>query len=94
MSSYTLDDVEAVNRGHPTETVTRKVRAGSVVKLMFVPAPPDRGIPEAMWVTVTAVSNGTYTGTLASHPGPGKGLPAFGDVVTFEGKHIITAMGC
>jgi hypothetical protein len=45
-----------------------------------------------MWVTVTAISNGTYTGTLDSHPSPGKGLPDRGEAVTFEGRHILTVM--
>jgi hypothetical protein len=47
-----------------------------------------------MWVTVTAVADGTCTGTLASHPSPGKDLPGCGDPVTFQGRHIITVMPC
>jgi len=38
------------------------------------------------------MGNGTYTGTLASHPGPGKELPGHGDPVIFQGRHIITVM--
>ena len=45
-----------------------------------------------MWVTVTAISNGTYTGTLDSHSSPGKGLPDRGEPVKFEGRHILTVM--
>ena len=45
-----------------------------------------------MWVTVTAIRNGTYTGTLDSRPSPGKGLSDRGEPVTFEGRRIITVM--
>jgi hypothetical protein len=47
-----------------------------------VPGPPERGYPEGLWVRVTAMANGTYTGTLASHPGPGKKQSGDGDPVT------------
>ena len=62
------------------------------VKLLFVPDPPERGYPEARWVRVTAMADGTYTGTLVSHPSPSKDLPGCGDLVTFQGRHIITVM--
>jgi uncharacterized protein YegJ (DUF2314 family) len=57
---------------------------------VFVPDPPDHGHPEAMWVKVTAIRNGTYIGTLDNQPTPGKGLPDYGAAVTFESRHIIT----
>jgi hypothetical protein len=38
-----------------------------------------------------AVAGWVGLGLLSNHPGPGKGLPAFGDKVAFKGKYIITA---
>ncbi len=90
MTSYTLNDIQAASPGYPTAALQRRVHPGGSVKLVFVPDPPERGYPEAMWVRVTAIRNGTYTGTLDNHPTPGKGLPGYRDAVTFEGRHILT----
>ena len=43
-----------------------------------------------MWVKVVTAAGDAYTGLLSNHPGPSKGLPAFGDKVAFEDRHIIT----
>ena len=89
MTTYTLADVEAMNQHNPESTadLERRIQPGCTTKLMFV---PGHGAPEAMWAKVTATHGGTYSGTLANQPTPGKGLPSFGDPVTFEGRHIIT----
>jgi hypothetical protein len=92
MASYTLNDIKAASPGYPTAALERRIHPPCNVKLLFVPDPAERGHPEAMWVTVTAITNGTYTGTLDSHPSPGKGLPDRGEPVTFEGRHILTVM--
>jgi hypothetical protein len=92
MASYTLNDIKAASPGYPTAALERRIHPPCNVKLLFVPDPAERGHPEAMWVTVTAITNGTYAGTLDSHPSPGKGLPGRGEPVIFEGRHIITVM--
>jgi len=70
---------EAASPGYPTAALERRIHPPCNVKLLFVPDPAGRGHPEAMWVKVTAIKNGTYTGTLDSHPSPGKGLPDRGE---------------
>jgi len=92
MTSYTLKDIQAASPGYPTAALERRIHPPCSVKLLFVPGPPERGDPEALRVRVTAMANGTYTGTLASHPSPGTDLPGYGDPVTFQGRHIITVM--
>ncbi len=92
MTSYTLKDIQAASPGYPTAALERRIHPPCSVKLLFVPHPPDHGQPQALWVTVTAMADGAYTGTLASHPGPSTDLPACGDRVTFQGRHIITVM--
>jgi hypothetical protein len=92
MTSYTLNDIKAASPGYPTAALERRIHPECNVKLMFVPDPVERGYPEAMWVRVKAIGDGTYTGTLDSHPSPGKGLPGHGEPVTFEGRHVITVM--
>lgn len=94
MTGYTLNDIEAASPGYPTAALQRRIHPGGSVRLLFVPDPPEHGYPEAMWVRVTATGDGTYTGTLDNHPTPGKGLPDYGDAVTFEARHIITVMPC
>ena len=61
MASYTLNDIKAASPGYPTAALERRIHPPCNVKLLFVPDPAERGHPEAMWVTVTAISNGTYT---------------------------------
>ena len=92
MTSYTLKDIQAASPGHPTAALERRIHPPRSVKLLFVPGPPERGHPQTLCVTVTATGNGTYTGTLASHPSPRKDLPGCGDPVTFQGRRIITVM--
>ena len=92
MTRYTLKDIQVASPGYPTAALERRIHPRCSVKLLFVPGPLERGYPQALWVTVTAMADGTYTGTLASHPGPGKDLPGCGDPVTFQGRHIITVM--
>jgi hypothetical protein len=92
MTSYTLKDIQAASPGYPTAALERRIHPPCSVRLLFVPDPPERGYPEAMWVRVTAMADGTYAGTLASHPSPSTDLPGYGDPVTFQGRHIITVM--
>jgi hypothetical protein len=92
MTSYTLKDIQAASPCYPTAALERRIHPPCSVKLLFLPGPPRRGDPEALWVRVTAMANGTYTGTLASHPGSSKKLPGDGDPVIFQGRHIITVM--
>src|SRR5881392_2024303 len=94
MTGYTLKDVQAASPGYPAAALERRIHPPCSVRLLFVPGPPERGYPEAMWVRVTAVAGGTSTGTLASHPSPGKELPGCGDLVTFQGRQVITVMPC
>jgi hypothetical protein len=86
LTSYTLNDIDTALPGRPRQA---RPRPGWFAKLMFVPDPPGRGVPESLWVKVVTAADDTYTGSLSNHPGPSKGLPAFGDEVAFEDRHII-----
>lgn len=67
----------------PSDEAKAALRAGDRVKVIVE---PDTGIPERVWVTVTAVDG--LVGTLDSDPAELHGLRA-GDVVPFELRHVI-----
>jgi hypothetical protein len=73
MTRYTLKDIQAASPGYPTAALECRIHPPCSVKLLFVPGPPERGHPQALWVTVTAMADGTCTGTLASYPRPRQG---------------------
>lgn len=89
MTRYTLKDIQAASPGFPTAALERRIHPPCSVKLLFVPDPSRTRPPQALWVRVTAMADGTYTGTLADHPGPRKDLPGYGDPVTFQGRHTV-----
>ena len=86
MTSYTLNDIDTALPRRPRQA---QPLPGWFAKLMFMPDPPGRGVPESLWVKVVTAAGDAYTGLLSNHPGPSKGLPAFGDKVAFEDRHII-----
>jgi hypothetical protein len=87
LTSYTLNDIDTALPDRPRQT---QPLPGWFAKLMFMPDPPGLGIPESLWVKVVTAADDAYTGLLSNHPGTSKGLPAFGDQVAFEDRHIIT----
>ena len=86
MTSYTLNDIDTAL---PRRSRHAQPLPGWFAKLMFMPDPPGCGLPESLWVKVVTAAGDAYTGLLSNHPGPSKGLPAFGDKVAFEDRHII-----
>jgi hypothetical protein len=85
MASYTLNDIKAASPGYPTAALERRIHPPCNVKLLFVPDPAERGHPEAMWVTVTAIGN-AFT---VLRPAPARARACRPRrAVTFEGRHI------
>ena len=87
MISYTLNEIDTALPDRPRQV---QPLPGWFAKLMFMPDPPGRGVPESLWVKVITAADDAYTVWLSNHPGPSKGLPPFGEKVAFEDKHIIT----
>tara|TARA_R110001583_G_scaffold188106_1_gene349775 strand:- start:203 stop:502 length:300 start_codon:yes stop_codon:yes gene_type:complete len=73
----------------PTKTDRESVKAGAFVKLIF--EVPETG-GERMWVLVSSALNGQVKGTVNNNPVT-PGMPALGDQIEFEPKHIIAIFG-
>ena len=88
-----LDDAEERNREHPTSffippaDVRRGLQIGDQVKLVFRFEPVTSASAERMWVEVTAVNEGRYTGELLNQPVHIEAL-APGSVIEFGPEHV------
>lgn len=78
----------------PPDSVKKRLRIGTFVKLLFSPIPAPKAGPrsERMWVVITVINaDSTFVGTLSNDPVITKGLKDK-DVVTFEARHIISVL--
>ncbi len=94
---YTLLDIQEANRdrlGAPDRNEYESfIHLGCRVGLTFVSdeAEPDRRSEDeevVVWVRVTRVGPGEYTGMVDNQPVPSAGLPDAGAQVTFQGRHV------
>jgi hypothetical protein len=69
----------------PDEHATASLQVGDRVKVVVE---PEKGLPERMWVVVTAVSDSELVGTFHSDAVEMIGLHA-GDAVQFERRHVV-----
>ncbi|WP_315763553.1 immunity protein Imm33 domain-containing protein [Sphingomonas sp. Y38-1Y] len=96
MSGYTLADPRPIAESAPytyflpNDAQIAAVGVGDHVKLVFdYDGPVEDFDAERMWVTVSAVTGSTLTGTLANHPGEPNAPVKYGDVVTFDRALLI-----
>jgi hypothetical protein len=90
-----LEDAEERSRESPDSFFIpprerrEALEPGDVVKLIFLfePPAPSGTTGERMWVEVTAVQEGGYTGELLNEPGDIEELRP-GDAIRFEAKHV------
>gem|GEM_PF-3139928 len=93
-AAYTLDDAEARAARYPDSfqipnaDLRARVRAGDLVKLLFMGADAaGEAVTERMWVVVVQVTDAGYQGTLDNDPTRIQGLSA-GTEISFEPRHI------
>lgn len=91
-----LDDARAIANENPysfwlpSPEVVQRLAPGNQVKLIFAFESDDPEAPRAerMWVTVDAVSENEFRGTLDNQPEYMTGI-GIGEAVTFSARHII-----
>lgn len=94
--SWTLDDADIIAKEakytfyKPSQSLINRLQVGNLVKLIFrfETDTPNQPGAERMWVEITAIQNGKYSGTLANDPYYIKDLK-HKDVLAFEARHII-----
>jgi hypothetical protein len=98
--SWSLDDAEIIAKEakytfyKPSKNLISKLQIGNLVKLIFrfETDKPEMPGAERMWVIITDINNGKFTGKLDNDPYYIKDLK-HKDVLEFEGKHIIQVYG-
>jgi Uncharacterized protein conserved in bacteria (DUF2314) len=96
---WELDDGEELHRQHPrrffipSRQARGSLQVDDVARLRFVLTArgPDQPQAERMWVQVTSVNDGGYTGILDCNPTAIRDLEA-GDTVFFEPRHVIAIL--
>lgn len=94
--SWSLDDAEVIAKAakytfyKPSERLINQLQKGNLVKLIFrfKNEFSEQASAERMWVEITAINDGRFTGTLANDPYYIKDLK-HKDVLEFEARHII-----
>lgn len=94
--SYELADALALHDENPRSfrlpapREMAQLAPGRLAKLIFHPADGTPGMPERMWVEITATTDDGWEGTLANHPAT---LPLrHGDPVRFAARNVIATV--
>jgi len=95
--AYELADALAIHAENPrtfrvpSPAEVSGLAPGRLAKLIFHPADGVEGMPERMWVEVTAATDDGWEGTLANHPAT---LPLrHGDTVRFAARNVCDTAG-
>lgn len=93
--TYSLDDAEELHRQFPDtyEIPDKKIRenlkAGDIVKLVFIITDGVNSLTERMWVIVNELNSEGYSGTLNNAPFCTDKIKA-GQTVKFSARHVIS----